>query len=609
MTRLAILHSDDLTRGESSLFELASVLGVDAEYVCVTRPDFPGDELLKHLLAARAIAMSAATLCALEDRNLLWGLFDKLGLNPSLGFFIYGYQPDRRHVALLRRLTQSAIAGIESVRNGIRCSFPTLSRAHTRQLAGCDFEREPSPADCCFRLESGPGVQTLMEVAGNPALVLMSRGNTQWFHWAAVDAIAHPSARIGEGSLSRRCDRFVPPIIFLRALLPDCCWENPVKTARLTIDDPLLQRNYGFLDYEHLADSLTSLGYGATTAFIPWNYRRTTLSNARFFSQLVPAHSICVHGCDHTNNEFGVADEHLLEQKALLALERMEIHHQRTGIPYDPVMVFPQGKFSIGAIRALRLAGFLAVVNSTRIPTDSPEGSLTLAEELLPATNCLFGLPIFTRRYPKQLSSYALDLFLGKPAHIVEHHDWFARGCSELEYCVRFLKEVEPDLTWPSLGEGLERHHLRRRGTDGSCKVQFFTPTFEFANPQSEACSFDFSKAEPEPGLVEDVTVDGKSVQFGHENGLIMFRHELRPLQRLMVRLRPARQPDTKAWAPSFKYRAQVRLRRAVSELRDNHLAKHPALLRAAKYVVRSLKLSSDAKSGGGTRKNRPPRQ
>jgi len=595
MSNLAILHTDELGDWESSLFALASFLGIDARYVCVTTPGFGAEQLRMELAGAKAVAMSAATLCVLEDRDLSRDAFEKPGGNGLAGLLIYGYQPDNRHEALANRLTGLAVSSIEPIREAGRCSFPRASRAHARQLAGCDFEREPSPADCSFRLETGPGVETLMEVSGKPVFIRTTRTSAPWFHWTAVDAIANPGASSQEDALPRRCDRLVPPIMFLRAVFPDSCWENPVKIARVIIDDPLLERTYGYLRYDDLVDSLAKLRYGVTTAFIPWNYRRTTRRAAGFFAAHVAAHSICVHGCDHTNNEFGVTDENMLRQKAVVALDRMEQHRERTGIACDAVMVFPQGRFSSAAMRALRQAGFLAVVNSTRQPTDSSANGSLLGEELLPATNRHSGLPIFTRRYPKELSVYALDLFLGKPAFIVEHHQWFAQGCQELERCVQFLKEVEPELSWPPLSDGLQRQHLRRRGNDGSRQIRFFTPNFEFENPDSIAGSFVFTKTEPEPCLLKNVTVDGECVPFVYNHGLVTFQIELRAQQKVVISLNDARPAVSKTWIPSLEYRAKVGLRRVLSEVRDNHLVKHPGLLAAARRILRKMKWSSEA--------------
>lgn len=594
MNKLVILHAAAPGAWESSLLALTHFLGVEASYVCVT-----ADGLLSGLAGVKAVAMSADTLGALEGRAELWAAFGEMA-----GVFVYGYRSEKSHAALLNRLPGLVGAAIEPLRHATTCSFPRASRPFARQLAGCDFEREPRPADCAFRLGNGAGLETLMTLGGEPALVRATQRGATWFHWTAVDEIASPGTRLGEAALTRWCDRLVPPMLFLRAVFPGASWENPVKTARVVIDDPLLEPSYGFLKYQDLFDSMARLRYGTTTAFIPWNFQRTSQKAARWFAENHPAHSICVHGCDHTNNEFGVTDENLLGQKTQAALARMAEHEQRTGLPWDRVMVFPQGKFSTVAMRALRRAGVLAVVNSNRNATDRAGEDTLLGDELWPATNRYSGVPIFARRCPSRLSTFALDLFLGKPAHVMAHHDWFAQGCAELERCVRFLQEAEPGLSWPSLAESLPRQHLRREGGDGKCHVRFFTAKFAFENPDARARSFLFTRPEPDEGRVGSVTVEGRDVSFVPRDGFIEFECELGPREKISIQLNDAAPAVRAAWTPGLKYRAAVHARRLLSEFRDNHLVRYPALLRRANQGVRHLKWSADAEREGGAQPN-----
>jgi hypothetical protein len=331
------------------------------------------------------------------------------------------------------------------------------------------------------------------------------------------------------------------------------------------------------------------LGCGVTTAFIPWNWRRTTPRDARFFAPFLPDHSLCIHGCDHTRNEFGEGSEEWFAAKALAALERMDNHRDRTGLGSSRVMVFPQGKFSTIAMRALRRAGLLAVVDTKRVPVDYPNAALPLAQELQPAVTCYSGLPLFARRYAADLQVCALDLFLGRPAHVVEHHNWFRHGCADFERCVEWLKAVQPGLSWPSLDVSLSRQHLRRRSAGDGVEIRFFTPQFSFENPLDEAASFVFSKPEPDPGLVESLTVDGKPVAYEHIEGGVRFCRQLQPRQSIAVAVNAANCPSGVRWSPPFKYRVLVGLRRALSEMRDNHLAGYPGAYLAARTVTGAL--------------------
>ena len=112
-------------------------------------------------------------------------------------------------------------------------------------------------------------------------------------------------------------DQLIPLLILLRHCFGEMCWHGPESTARLIIDDPLLNQTYGFLSYGALQSSMRSAGYGTSIAFIPWNYWRTSRTKERrsIFDKS-PNLSVCVHGCDHTNKEFGEADLGSLQWKA-----------------------------------------------------------------------------------------------------------------------------------------------------------------------------------------------------------------------------------------------------------------------------------------------------
>src|SRR5262252_284044 len=98
----------------------------------------------------------------------------------------------------------------------------------------------------------------------------------------------------------------------------------------------------------------------------------------------------------------------------------MKAHSEINGVPFDDVMVFPQGLFSTGAMAALKAAGYLAAVNSDLCPSNG-SGTLTLRDVLEVAVTRFSGFPLFGRRYPRELAEFALDLFVGKPALAVEH--------------------------------------------------------------------------------------------------------------------------------------------------------------------------------------------
>jgi hypothetical protein len=135
--------------------------------------------------------------------------------------------------------------------------------------------------------------------------------------------------------------------------------------ACLIIDDPLLRPRYGCLSYNELLKNMKEHLFFTEIAFIPWNYRRSDPDTARLFADNPEYFGLCVHGCNHSSGEFGQMDYKALSALASSALWRMDQHSRITWLPYDPVMVFPQGIFSSEAMLALKEQGFRSAVNST----------------------------------------------------------------------------------------------------------------------------------------------------------------------------------------------------------------------------------------------------
>lgn len=183
-------------------------------------------------------------------------------------------------------------------------------------------------------------------------------------------------------------------------------------------------------------------------AFIPWNYRRSDMRTAQLFAENPDYFGICVHGCNHTANEFGGMDYGRLSALSSTALWRMEEHRKLTGLPYDPVLVFPQGSFSSVAMLALKDQGYRAAFNSTIKATDGADPPAT--EYRLPATTVYHDFPLFLRRYPKDKSGFIQDLASGRPIIIVEHHAAFRNGYKAMTDSVDWVNSLG-NIRWTSL--------------------------------------------------------------------------------------------------------------------------------------------------------------
>ena len=218
--------------------------------------------------------------------------------------------------------------------------------------------------------------------------------------------------------------------------------------ACLVIDDPLLRPRYGCLDYEKLLQEMKVHNFFTEIAFIPWNYRRSNAKTVRLFAENPNHFGICVHGCNHLGNEFGGGNYQHLSRLSSQALWRMDEHRKLTGLPYDPVMVFPQGHFSSAAMRALKDQRFLAAFNTTIRATDADQPPVI--EYQRPATTIYHDFPLFLRRYGKIKSVLLQDLASGRPIIIVGHHGAFKNGYKPMTDLVDWVNGLGK-IKWTSL--------------------------------------------------------------------------------------------------------------------------------------------------------------
>ena len=134
----------------------------------------------------------------------------------------------------------------------------------------------------------------------------------------------------------------------------------------------------------------------------------------------------------------------------------MEQHKQLTGLPYDPVIVFPQGLFSSVAMRVLKDQGYLAAFNSTlrAVGGDDPP----TIEYQHPATRIYHDFPLFLRRYPKDKSHFVQDIAMGRPIIIVEHPGAFRNGYKTITDLVDWVNSLG-NIKWRSLSD-IAKHYL-----------------------------------------------------------------------------------------------------------------------------------------------------
>lgn len=491
-------------------------------------------------------------------------------------------------------MTHKVVCGIYPVDTSSVVGFPNTSSKANGELASYSYRRKQGRAlilNVCVET----AVEILMTLDDQPAFVSLAMGGGTAFVWstAAVFDVERPLA--AEIEFEEAADEYIPAMMFLRVSFGDGCWHNPCNGAGIVIDDPLLRKSYGYLNFPQLLESSREHGYHITLAFIPWNYRRVN-GDVELFRRYSDSFNVCAHGCDHTNREFRSTDYEMLLQKNFTAQFRMEQLSQRTGITADQLMVCPQEQYSLEAMRAFADSRqFFGLVCTACMPRNLRSPQLSGADLLLPAQDSFFGFPVFKRHYWRDMSVFAMALFLGKPAILVEHHEFFKNGPSGVNTFVSGLAKLRPDIKWSSLTEMATRSHLRRRVADDSYELRFFTDKFKFEHESAMSTQYRFMRRVPSGIVVREVTLNGNTIPFVQENGFLTFDSRIDWPQEVTIELGipPTRPIHPKRFG--LGYKAGVALRRGLSEFRDNVLAKNPLALRFSRAMARVLRQTVDS--------------
>lgn len=540
--------------------------------------------------------MLSGVRCCLVSAEALAGLgggSTRLFGNMPDNVLVYGFQPCAEHAHVLRGISSGVVTGVTSVRPGVTKVEVTRDAVpFCQQLSGISLELPASSAPAAFVVASTTEGQklNLMSVDGGSFFIRIESGERK-LYLLAQSSFPDLDGRVARGTSSVSCLPAVAPILmFLQSSSPDGFWLSGAARACFIVDDPLLKRRYGFLDFEKLLEEMKQSRFCTSIAFIPWNYRRSSRQSARLFASEPGRFSLCVHGCDHTRGEFGSGDGGLLYHKCHQALERMKAHQEFCGVGFEDVMVFPQGIFSTVSLAALKRAGYLASVNSTPYPVDA-ENELCLRDLLEVAMTRFEGFPLFTRQYPTQFPELAFDLFLGKPALIVEHHQYFRGGYEPLSGLVEKLYGQDSRLEWGPVGANCSRASLRRIVEGEIVEVLFFTDRFVIKNAADSARNYRLIRHEPVGTPLGSATLNGRSVELSRCAEGTVAKVSLGPGEAgELVLTRGAAEPFPAQVRQGVFEKAKVHVRRTLSEFRDNYIDRSPVISRfARKRAARTL--------------------
>ena len=251
----------------------------------------------------------------------------------------------------------------------------------------------------------------------------------------------------------------------------------------------------------------------------------------------------------------------------------MARHEARTGLPYDRVMVFPQGVFSEAGVDAIKRAGFLAAVNSEVISADDKADRVRVCDYWNVAVMNYCDFPVFTRRHPSEgIENFAFDILLGKPCLVVVHQGDFHGEGRQIEGFITQLRRLHAPLRWMTLADAVRSSVRQRRISPDEIEVETYAAESRLENSSGHRVTFRMSKREAAPETVAGVDIGAQPAEWAASDGRVAFQAELNPgeLRQVVVRFNtPAAPPRV---ARGLGARVKVAARRYLSEARDNYL-------------------------------------
>jgi hypothetical protein len=460
-------------------------------------------------------------------------------------------------------------------------------------FAGLSFGPANSANDRVFGVavavrEGAPPARVLISIDGHPFMAAIRRDKAEIMFLAGQDVV-DLNAEVGDKPLVEYFSRLLPHAMVLRYIFGEESWRPSGQHACVIIDDPLLQQNYGFLNFQTLLELTKRHNFHTAIAFIPHNYRRSSLRITSMFRENADRLSLCYHGNDHTGAEFAATDPVLLNTLLEIAEQRIESHSKTTNLSCDRVMVFPQGNFSVEAMRVLKSRNFDAAVNTVPHPRQE-SNRLTLADIAQPAVLRYGGFPLFLRNDSlcTQAPDIAFNLFFGKPVLIVEHHEIFRHPEPLIEVVSR-INAVAPAIHWSNLATVVAGSTLVRRASN-ACHVHAYSRTVRVSNEWDSTQRFTVEWEKSGEGTaVERMLQDGiASSDFQADGAGTRVSLDLAAgtSQTFSV---VHRNGYATLGSLGIRWNTRAYLRRRLSEVRDNYLSKNAPALAAAKTLKRHI--------------------
>lgn len=586
---LLILSTEDPESPDLSLARIAQFLGLQHRIISL-------NDLKNCLPCSRDTGIGTRLYLAFSYSTLVkayWqGRLDDLEIflkQNSSCTLVYCVNPANDKNGALAKVTGNAINNVSSFNhNAYEYKICQELSLITKEFTGLSFGPINNKYDFTFDTSDLPAsAESIISVNNEPLFVRLTKDGSETFLLAVGEILDIQAPLEQPLNTENHFSRIVPVMMFLKYAFGDYCWHPKERQACLVIDDPLLKKKYGFLEYGTLLSLMREKNFVTSIGFIPWNYRRTSKETALLFRDNGDKFSISVHGCNHTKHEFALTDTEDINSKIKLSTERMIFHSRSHGLKFDRIMVFPQGVFSAKCMSVLKANNFLAAVNTEAVSVDTTL-KLKICDFMKPAIMDYDEFPLFLRRYPCSIPDYAFDLFLGRPLIIVIHHDYLKDGYFALINLINQINAIDHKIKWNSLGTIIEHSYWQRATLEDSVHVEVYAGKAKIQNISDRKLKYVISKNENQNVPISEVRINGSPVGYQVNGGGLFLIRELEADEAIDFEV-----IYQDIYGPSGVKKdggiqsQKTRLRRYLSEIRDNILYKNDLLITTAHRIRR----------------------
>lgn len=499
---------------------------------------------------------------------------------------IFFYNVSNNSTNLIKLITDVTVSLTEIKNEDLIYKVSDSKPDICKQLTGQIFFGTKANCKSIFR-HNDSSVNSLIYLNDGPYFIHIEKYACEFFAVAGKSIIdLSQEVFSNDFKISNFFPYFAPILMLLKYVFKNNFWNASSDYACFIIDDPLLKKRYGFLNFKKLLSSMEEYKFCSSIAFIPYNFNRTKSEIASMFNNNRNRYSILIHGCDHCEAEFGICDEKELNRKAILAQSLMNKHKVITGIEHDNVMVFPQGSFSSIALKVLKSNNYLSAINSKIIADEIDH--LKISSYLDPVITDYFSFPLFIRRYPLQISDFALDLFLNRPIFIVEHHGYFKDNCRKLCDYIKIINSNFHEIKWLSPQNIIKNFYLIKN--EGSFyKLRIFTNHTIIKNKSNEKISYIISKKEDHTVPIEKILINDVQTNYRVRNDLIIMHKFAKPNEIIEIKI-IYKSSIEQSKDPGIIYKHKLFLRRIMTEFRDNFLDRYESFSRIASIGKKLIK-------------------